>query len=119
MIEEQRESGKDTTQTRSHTKEKQIDSGRTDEKEEQEEEKQRMGEPIEGKLIINDHIITYLCDPGAHRTVMASETYERLNTPEQPILLQRYQGPTLKSCSENIKVLGEIEIPICTMSTTH
>jgi hypothetical protein len=46
LIKEQRESGKDTTQTRSHTKEKQIDSGRTDEKEEQEEEKQRMGNQL-------------------------------------------------------------------------
>jgi len=50
--------------------------------------------------------------------VISREVYERLNTQEQPTLLQKYKGPTLKSCSEEIQVLGEIVVSNCTISTT-
>ncbi len=81
------------------------------------EEQSETEKPIEGKLLINNELITYLCDPGTHRTIISRNTYNKINSPEQPILLQRYTGGELSSCNKKLQVLGTIDIPNCTISS--
>jgi len=69
-------------------------------------------------LLANNQLIEYLCDPGADATLISRATYDRINTPESPVLLRTYRGGPIASCNEKITVLGTASIQLCTLSST-
>ncbi len=69
--------------------------------------------PIQGKMLLNQLMVSYLFDTGAELTVIARETYEKLNTAEDPIILREYSGPRICSVDGKVKVLGAINVKKC------
>ncbi len=63
-------------------------------------------------------MISYLCDPGAHATVISRQTFNKINTPENPTFLHTYTGKPISSCNEKIGVLGLARIKSCKISSS-
>jgi hypothetical protein len=64
---------------------------------------------ITGKVLLNQEVVTYLCDTGADLTVISRAVYERINRPQEPILLRVYSGPRIKSFDDKLShILGAI-----------
>ncbi len=53
-------------------------------------------------MLANNKLIEYLCDPGADETIISRATYDKINTPEYPVLLHTYKGGPIASCNEKI-----------------
>ena len=70
---------------------------------------------IQGKALLNQSLVGYLCDLGADLTVINRSTFERINTPEAPILLREYLGPHIKSVGTKVKISGAICIQRCVL----
>ena len=73
--------------------------------------------PISGKIMLDRHLGTYLCDPGAAITVISLEMYNRINTESKPLTLRPYSGEQITSCNLKIKALGEVYIKKCNLSS--
>ncbi len=63
-------------------------------------------------------MISYLCDPGAHATVISRQTFNKINTPENPTFVHTYTGKPISSCNEKIGVLGLARIKSCKISSS-
>ncbi len=70
---------------------------------------------IQGRVLLNQSLVDYLCDLGADLTVINRDTFDRINKPENPILLKEYSGPRITSVGKNVKVLGAISIQRCVL----
>jgi len=44
--------------------------------------------PIQGKMLLNQTVVSYLFDTGAELTVISRETFKKLNTEKNPIILR-------------------------------
>ncbi len=73
--------------------------------------------PIQGKMLLNKTVVSYLFDTGAELTVISRETYNKLNTEKNPIILREYSGPRICSVDGHVDVLGAINIGTCVIAT--
>ena len=67
-------------------------------------------DPIEGKAIFNNVLISYLCDNGTGRTLISESAFVKMKLDDDSIVLNPYIGPRLKSATQYLIVFGELKL---------
>ena len=71
------------------------------------EEKEKVGGPIKGKIILDNLVVEYLTDSGAEVSIITKRLFNKLKK-HFKYLVRKYNGPPLYSCNKPLKVEGII-----------
>lgn len=73
---------------------------------------------IRGICLFDKIPVSYLCDPGAAKTIISEKTFNNLLNKNPKIKLNNYFGRGLRSANQKLNILGVLKVKELTMSET-